>query len=323
MLSLYQYSYPKTLITQHPLPQRDQSRMMVVDRGRRAWDHRAIRDLPAILRPGDLLVFNDTRVFPARLLGKDQKIEILLLGKNGAGWKALGKPFKKIAEGMHIDFGLGLKGTVVGKNGDGLEIRFNNEALLEKAGLPPLPPYIRRNPEPADRERYQSIFAKNTGSAAAPTASFHFTEELVKKLKASGVETAFVTLHVSRDTFLPIRTDEVKQHKMHGERFFVPKETQTKIKQAKGEGRRVIAVGTTVVRALESDWSQSETKLFITPGFQFKIVDALLTNFHQPASTLLLMVSAFAGRELILNAYQEAIAHQYRLFSYGDSMLIF
>ncbi|MBI4223495.1 MAG: tRNA preQ1(34) S-adenosylmethionine ribosyltransferase-isomerase QueA, partial [Deltaproteobacteria bacterium] len=296
-LENYRYPFPKILIAQHPLPQRDQSRMMVVDRGRRGWEHLTIRDLPEFLRPGDLLVFNDTRVMPAKLLGKDgqgKNVEILLLGTVDYGpwtvdqkiWKGLGKPFRKIREGMEIEFNAGLRGKVVQKNGDGLQIRFNDDRLIEKAGLPPLPPYIRRAPEIADRERYQSIFAKNTGSAAAPTASFHFTEELVKKLKTKGVETAFVTLHVSRDTFLPIRTEDVTQHKMHGERFCVPKETQTKIKQAKGDGRRVIAVGTTVVRALESDWSQSETKLFITPGFQFKIVDALLTNFHQPASTL-------------------------------------
>lgn len=315
-LSLFQYLFPKGLIAQHPLPQRDQSRMMVMDRGHRAWEHRAIRDLPSFLDPGDLLVFNDTRVFPARLVGG--KFEILLLKKNGAGWKALGKPLKKIKEGMTIDFGGGLIGLITQKNADHLEIQLNQDSLIEKAGFPPLPPYIRRGAEPEDKDRYQSIFARHTGSAAAPTASFHFTPELMARLTAKGVETAFVTLHVSRDTFLPIRTEDITQHKMHGERFFVPKETQAKIKQA----RRVIAVGTTAVRALESDWSQPETKLYITPGFEFKIVDALLTNFHQPASTLLLLVSAFAGRELILQAYAEAIARQYRLFSYGDGMLI-
>ena len=317
-LDLFQYKFPKALIAQYPLDQRDASRMMVVDRGRQGLEHRTIRDLPQFLRPGDLLVFNDSRVFPARLLGKDQKIEILLLEKNGSGWEALGKPFKKIKEGMEIDFGGGLQGSITQKNSEQLNIQLNNEPLLETVGLPPLPPYIRRAPQPEDKERYQSIFARRTGSAAAPTASFHFTEELVQTLKARGVEIAFITLHVSRDTFLPIRTEDVTQHKMHGERFCVPKETQAKIKQA----RRVIAVGTTVVRALESDWNQPETKLFITPGFEFKIVDAMLTNFHQPASTLLLLVSAFVGREFILKAYTEAIAQQYRLFSYGDCMLI-
>lgn len=318
MLDSYRYRYPEALIAQYPLPQRDQSRMMVIDRRRQSWEHRMVMDLTEFLGPGDLLVFNDTQVFPARLLGKDQKIEILLLEKNGTGWKALGKPFKKIQAGMTIDFGAGLQGQIVQKNGDQLEIQLNEDPLIEKVGLPPLPPYIRRAAQPEDKERYQSIFAKQTGSAAAPTASLHFTEELVEQLTNKGVEIAFVTLHVSRDTFLPIRTEDVTQHPMHGEHFCVPQKTQAKIKQAK----RVIAVGTTVVRALESDWSQNETKLFITPGFKLKVVDALLTNFHQPASTLLLLVSAFAGRELILQAYADAIQQKYRLFSYGDCMLI-
>lgn len=324
-LDSFHYIYPKNLIAQRPLAKRDGSRMIVLSCEQKKRSHHSVQELPDFLQEGDLAVFNDTRVFPARLFGKDceqKKWEILLLEKNGAGWKGLGKPFKKMKVGLTLDFGEGLVGTVTKKNEEELEIELNGkqtEEKIEKLGLPPLPPYIRRAAEPQDRERYQSIFAKETGSAAAPTASLHFTKELIEKLTAKGIEIAFITLHVSRDTFLPIRVQEIGQHKMHGERFFIPKETVEKIKRAK----RVMAVGTTVVRALESDWSKDKTDLFITPGFEFKVVDALLTNFHQPASTLLLLVSAFAGREFILEAYQEAIAKNYRFFSYGDAMLIF
>lgn len=323
-LDLFRYTYPKNLIAQRPLAKRDASRMMVLSREQKKWSHHSFQELSTFLQPGDLMVFNDTRVFPARLFGKDpqqRKAEILLLEKNEIGWKGFGKPFKKMKVGLTLDFGEGLVGTVTKKNEEELEIELKGkhaEEKIERVGLPPLPPYIRRAAEPQDRERYQSIFAKETGSAAAPTASLHFTKDLMEKLKARGVELAFITLHVSRDTFLPIRVQEISQHKMHGERFFIPKETAEKIKRAK----RVMAVGTTVVRALESDWSKDKTDLFITPGFEFKVVDALLTNFHQPASTLLLLVSAFASREFILEAYQEAITQKYRLFSYGDCMLI-
>lgn len=327
-LNLFQYIPPKELIAQHPLPQRDASRMMVLSRSQKSWSHQSIRDLPHFLKEGDLLVLNDTRVFPARIFGEDEnkrRLEILLLEKNGKGWKCLAKPIKKIKEGSKIYFGDVLKGCITKKENGFLEVVFSEDSLtekLEKIGLPPLPPYIRRKTIPEDKERYQSIFAKHLGSAAAPTASLHFTDELLQKMKTRGVETAYLTLHVSSDTFLPIRVSEITQHPMHGEQFFVPKETQEKIRKAKKEKRRVIAVGTTVVRALESDWSKEKTDLFITPGFEFKVVDGMLTNFHQPASTLLLLVSAFTGREFILEAYQEAITQKYRLFSYGDCMLI-
>lgn len=320
-LSLFDYSYPKELIAQQALPERDASRMMVVDRARGSWEHRGVCNLPDYLHEGDLLVFNDTRVFPARLLGRDEEgrgVEILLLGQK----KCLGKPLKRIKEGMKIYFADDFSGTITKKADGFLEIELhasNPQAQIEKNGLPPLPPYIRRKIEPEDKERYQSIFAEKRGSAAAPTASLHFSTALLQKIKERGVETAFITLHVSTDTFLPIRSDDITRHKMHGEFFSVPMEARKKIETAK----RVIAVGTTVVRALESDWSKPSTDLFITPGFEFKIVDGLLTNFHQPESTLLVLVSTFAGRELILSAYNQAIAKQYRLFSYGDCMLIF
>ncbi|MDZ4224504.1 MAG: tRNA preQ1(34) S-adenosylmethionine ribosyltransferase-isomerase QueA, partial [bacterium] len=294
-----------------------------------------VKNLPEYLHAGDLLVFNDTKVFPARIFAG--KMEILLLGTvdHGPGtrdqkhWRCLAKPLKKIKEGMELVFSETLKGIVTQKTAEDIEIKFECENLekeLEKIGLPPLPPYIQRKSEAdytsEDRERYQSIFAKHKGSAAAPTASFHFSETLIETIRQKGIDTAFVTLHVSRDTFLPIREEEVTQHKMHGERFCVPEETQRKIAETKKNGGRVIAVGTTATRALESDWMQPITRHYIYPGYSFKIVDGILTNFHQPASTLLLLVSAFAGREFILQAYQEAIAQGYRLFSYGDCMLI-
>lgn len=230
---------------------------------------------------------------------------------------------------MELVFSDSLKAVVRKKTVEDIEIQFeceNMEKELEKIGLPPLPPYIQRKSAAdytsEDRERYQSIFAKNSGSAAAPTASFHFSASLIETIRQKGIDTAFVTLHVSRDTFLPIREENVTEHKMHGERFLVPESTQRKIAETKKNGGRVIAIGTTATRALESDWSQPVTYHYIYPGYSFKIIDGMLTNFHQPASTLLLMVSAFAGREFVLQAYQEAIAQRYRLFSYGDCMLI-
>lgn len=327
-LTLFNYTFPKDLIAQHPLPRRDDSRMMVLQRAQKNWEHKKIQNLPDFLQAGDLLVLNDTKVFPARLMGEDgegKKIEILLLEQNENQWRCLGKPLKRIKEGMKIRFTEDFKGMIVGRQNGFLEIEFdgeNVEGKIESAGLPPLPPYIRRKIIPEDKERYQAIFARQTGSAAAPTASLHFSRELLETIQAKGIATAFVTLHVSSDTFLPIRAPDIRRHKMHGERFFISKETQEKIRRTKKNGGKVIAIGTTVARALESDWSQPVTHLFITPGFDFKIVGGLLTNFHQPCSTLLLLVCAFAGREFVLSAYQEAIQKKYRLFSYGDCMLI-
>lgn len=331
--NLFQYAYPKEQVAQHPLPQRDAGRMMILKRFEKSWEHQLIRNLPEYLEEGDLMVLNDTKVFPARLLGVDgekRALEILLLGitDQTAIWKCLGKPLKRIKEGTEIHFAKDFKGTIIGKQNGFLEIQLHGENIEQKikaVGLPPLPPYIRRTSAKdysEDKERYQSIFAKHPGSAAAPTASLHFTKELLQKITDRGAEMASITLHVSSDTFLPLRTQEVTQHPMHGEYFSIPKETAEKIKRAKKEKRRVIAVGTTVVRALESDWEKPLTQLYIYPGFRFKMIDALLTNFHQPQSTLLLLVSAFAGREFILSAYSEAISKQYRLFSYGDCMLI-
>lgn len=334
-LDLFKYTFPQALIAQKPLPDRDLSRMMVLNRG---FDdrgvpgtirHDGVKNLAGYLQTGDLLVFNDTKVFPARLLSG--KMEILLLEKTSPDetWNCLGKPLKKLTKGLQLVFSENLKGTVVANKNDELIIQFESqsfEAELEKIGLPPLPPYIQRKSAAdytkEDRERYQSIFAQHKGSAAAPTASLHFSENLLKTIKVKGIETASITLHVSRDTFLPIRETDIRKHKMHGERFHIPETTKEKIARTKKTKGRVIAVGTTVVRALESDWNQSVTTHYIYPGYSFKIVDGILTNFHQPGSTLILLVSAFAGREFLLQSYQEAISERYRLFSFGDCMLI-
>lgn len=333
-LSLFQYSCPKELVAQEPLAKRDASRMMVLDRNAQTTANRTFRNFPDYLLPGDLLVLNDTKVFPARLFGETEKgrgVEILLLKPlNGNGtWRCLTKPFRKIGEGSTLRFGPDLQGTVTAKTDGFAEMAFtarNVAQCLEAAGLPPIPPYIRRNPlrwnPQGDKDRYQTVFAKNPGSAAAPTASFHFTKSLLQKIQRKGVEIAYVTLHVSTDTFLPIREKEVEKHRMHGEDFVVPEKTAAAVRLAKKEGRRVIAAGTTVVRVLESDWTKPSTDIFIHPGHVFKIVDAMLTNFHQSGSTPLLMVSALAGREPLLKAYAEAIREKYRLFSYGDCMFV-
>ncbi len=329
-LKLFSYNYPKELIAQQPLTERDASKMMVLNRVPKKWAHHSIKELPDFLSKGDVLVFNNTKVFPARILAQGTNIELLLLEKLGENvWRCLGKPLKKVKEGLRLQFGDDFFGKILEKTAEDCTVEFegeNSEQQIEKWGLPPLPPYIQRKTKQdytdIDRERYQSIFAKISGSAAAPTASFHFSQELLQKIIDCGVQTTSVTLHVSTDTFLPIRSSDITQHRMHGEKFWVPKETADIIHQAKKEGRRVIAVGTTVVRALESDWNKSLTDLFIYPEYPFKIVDGILTNFHQPESTLIVLVSAFANREFILQAYQEAITKQYRLFSYGDCMLI-
>lgn len=326
-LQAFHYAYPKGLIAQHPLPERDQSRMMVLDRktGRRL--HTNISALSDYLKEGDLLIFNDTKVFPARLLGVN--VEVLLLNKQEERWTCLIKPARKFKEGMTLTLAQDFSGKIVSQKNGFFEIELlgkNIEEQIENHGLPPLPPYIQRKTRadytPEDKERYQSIFARHRGSAAAPTASLHFSPALIEKLKAKSVEIEAVTLHVSSDTFLPIRTEKIEDHKMHGEPFFVPQETREKIAVTKKLGGRIIAVGTTVARALESNWDQPSTHLFITPGFKFKNVDALITNFHQPESTLIVLVSAFAGREFILKTYHEAIRQKYRLFSFGDCMLI-
>jgi S-adenosylmethionine:tRNA ribosyltransferase-isomerase len=307
--------------------------MMVVRRGGKGFDDTHVKALPEHLLPGDVLVINDTRVFPARLIGRKEngaKAEVLLLEEMGDGlWRAVCTRMKRLRRGTALCFGEGLQAEVVGKNPEDIILRFNAEAgtreIIEKAGLPPLPPYIKRKEGACadeDRERYQTVYAKNDGSAAAPTAGLHLSRELLDECLRKGVSVVPVTLHVGLDTFSPVRAENILEHRMHGERYFISDGTRRVITAAKREGRRVIAVGTTSVRALESSGEGGVTDLFITPGHKFRIVDALLTNFHQPRSTLLILVSAFAGRELVLQMYDEAIKRRYRLFSYGDCMLI-
>jgi S-adenosylmethionine:tRNA ribosyltransferase-isomerase len=353
----FDFELPEELIAQEPLPERDASRLLALDRDSGAFAHRHFRDLPLLLRRGDLLVLNDTRVIPARLIGRKLptggRAELLLVRPSAAfqsgaalgsradavEWICLGQASKGLGTGTRLAFEGGLEAEVTDAVGGGeLRVRFRategaSDTLadfLERVGRLPLPPYIDREPTPLDRERYQTIFARVPGSVAAPTAALHFTDAVLANLDARGVQRATVTLDVGPGTFLPVRED-VATHRMHPERYDIPEATSEAIAKARSLGGRVIAVGTTVVRTLESATDPStgrvrpgaeETTLFITPGFQFRQVDALLTNFHLPRSTLLMLVSAFAGRSNALAAYREAVAQRYRFFSYGDAMFI-
>ncbi len=339
-LDEFDYELPEELIAQEPLPERSASRMMLIDRQTGGIEHRQFQELGSFLCPGDLLVLNDAKVIPARLLGRKVesggKVELVLTmplaGPSGDRWRCIGQASKAIRPGMKLDFD-GLKAEVLASLGDGsYEVRFETENLaqeLERVGRIPLPPYIKREISPADRERYQTVFAARPGAAAAPTAGFHFTEQMLQALKEKGVSIAHVTLYVGAGTFLPVRTEHVEEHRMHPERYEVSAEAALAVEETKARGGRVVAVGTTALRALESAAQGSlvragegTSQLFIYPGFRFQVVDALVTNFHLPRSTLLLLVSAFAGKELILRAYREAVAQRYRFFSYGDAMFL-
>lgn len=353
-LSDFEYEYPKELIAQSPLPERDASRMMVLDRSSKSRRHSGISLLPDELKSGDLLVVNDSKVVPARLFGSrctGEKLEVLVVephleageGEGGAAmpqvWRCLLKKAKRIREGEKFFFGMQSTATALGRHGIFLLLEFKPgqlELAMRHHGAPPLPPYIERDGYAAytdeDRERYQTVYADRPGSAAAPTAGLHISEGLLEKAKSRGIEVARITLHVGIDTFAPVRAESLAEHRMHGERYCITEEAAAALNRAKGEGRRVVAVGTTTTRALESAALETPggaivagekiTDLFIRPGFEFRAADAMLTNFHQPRSTLLVMVSAFAGREFILEAYAEAVRERYRLFSYGDCMLI-
>lgn len=342
-LSDFDYEFPEELVAQHPLPERTASRMMVINRASGTWEHGKIADLPNFIGAGDIIVVNDSKVIPARIFGErsgGKPIELLLVDKTDETrtdqWRCLTKRVRQYRRGDKLFFGMSATATVVGRDGDFLVVEFlpgHRERAVERRGVPPLPPYIRRTGfheyTDEDRMRYQTVYAKNTGSAAAPTAGLHFSEELLQKLKHRGAQVAPVTLHVGADTFAPVRVDSVHEHKMHGERFLVSATTAEIINKARSDKKRIIAIGTTTVRALESAVHNGElvagtgdTHLFITPGFEFQIVDGLLTNFHQPRSTLLMLVSAFAGKKLIRDAYEDALHRRYRLFSYGDCMLI-
>ena len=357
------YTLPSELISQRPLGRRDASRMLLLDRTSGRFEDRLFLELPSLLRGDELLVYNNARVIPARLFGKRKginsqqpsratqrehlqgRVEVFLAKRvEPHVWEALVRPGRRLPVGEKISFGEGeLEGEIVGRGELGLRtIRFTAsqggdvDGLLESLGHVPLPPYIEREDEIADRARYQTIFAKQPGAIAAPTAGLHFTPEIVAKIHERGVETCEVTLHVGLGTFQPIHVEDLKDHIMHAERYEIPERAAEKISAARAQGRKVLAVGTTVVRTLEDgalrtvqDGSANlvaagsgDARLFITPGFSFRVVDALLTNFHLPRSTLIALVCAFAGRENVLSAYRHAVEAKYRFYSYGDCMLI-
>jgi S-adenosylmethionine:tRNA ribosyltransferase-isomerase len=334
----FHFELPEDLVAQAPLPERSASRLLVVPSGDAALVDAHVRDLPEWLAPGDLLVFNDTRVIPARLFGQKEsggRVEILierLLSGNMA--RAQIGASKSPKSGGRIRLDGGGEAEVIGRDGEFYQLRFevpdSLESWLLKAGRLPLPPYIRREPGRDDDERYQTVFARELGAVAAPTAGLHFDDPLLAKLRERGVEFGHVTLHVGAGTFQPVRVDDIHQHQMHSEWLNVGAALIEQIRAARARGGRVIAVGTTVVRALESAMHESElkpfageTRIFIFPGYRIRSVDALVTNFHLPESTLLMLVSAFAGKERVFAAYAHAVRERYRFFSYGDAMLLF
>ncbi len=334
----FNFDLPKELIAQTPLEQRDHSRLMHLDKNTGEIEHRHFYELPEMLREGDCLVLNDSRVLPARLIGSRPtggSVEVLLLRDLGNGeWECLTKPGKKTRPGTELSFGNGeLSATVenVAEGGNRI-VKFHYEGIfleiLEKLGRMPLPPYIKE--ELQDPERYQTVYSRELGSAAAPTAGLHFTKELLDIIASRGVKVCYLTLHVGLGTFRPVKEDEIEEHEMHSEFCIVPEETARIVTETKKNGGRVVCVGTTSCRTIESfakpdgtlEPSSGWTDIFIYPGYQFKCMDALITNFHLPESTLIMLVSALAGREHILNAYNTAVAEKYRFFSFGDAMFI-
>lgn len=335
----FTYDLPQELIAQQPAEKRDMSRLLILDSKTGATEHRHFYDILEYINEGDCLVLNDTRVIPARLLGQREdtggKMEFVLLKRlQDDDWEVLVKPGRRALPGRKFTFGSGvLKAEIIGIVDDGNRVaRFEYdgvfEQVLDEVGIVPLPPYITEKPE--DVERYQTVYSKNRGSAAAPTAGLHFTDELLDKIRVKGVSIAKVTLHVGLGTFRPVKVDNVNDHVMHSEYYEIDSETADKINKAKLNGGRIISVGTTSTRVVESVANDSgylrasagETDIFIYPGYKFKAIDALITNFHLPESTLLMLVSALAGRDNILNAYNEAVARKYRFFSFGDAMFI-
>lgn len=335
----FDFYLPEELIAQHPILKRDSSRMMVMDRKTGELEHKNFFDIIDYLEEGDTLVLNDTKVIPARLFGVKEEtsahIEILLL-KNieKDDWECLVKPAKRVKIGTVVSFGDGMlkaKCTKIGEEGI-REFTFIYEGLfyelLDKLGTMPLPPYIRE--QLSDQDRYQTVYAKNVGSAAAPTAGLHFTKDLMKKIRDKGIDICYVTLHVGLGTFRPVNVSDVTKHTMHSEYYTMSEEVALKLNKAKSEGRRIIAVGTTSTRTLETVISRCGefrecsgwTNIFIYPGYKFGAIDGLITNFHLPKSTLIMLVSAFANKEIVMNAYKEAVKNKYRFFSFGDCMFI-
>lgn len=339
-VSDFNYNLPKELIAQVPIKDRDQSRLMVLDRKNKTIEHKIFKDIIDYLEPGDCLVRNNTKVIPARLYGVKEEtganVEFLLLKRvDGDIWEVMVKPGRKLMPGVRVEFGNGLlKAEILEKFEDGnrkVKFEYNGifNEILNEIGLMPLPPYIHEKLK--EKDRYQTVYAKYEGSAAAPTAGLHFTDELFKKLKEKGVEVANVILHVGIGTFRPVKVENIEEHDMHSEHFYIKAEDAEKINKAKREGHRVIAVGTTSCRVLESVADdngyvkevEGDTNIFIYPGYKFKCLDALITNFHLPESTLIMLVSALAGKDFIMQAYEEAVKEQYKFFSFGDAMFIY
>ena len=335
----FYYDLPKELIAQTPIEKRDASRLLTLDKNTGAWEHHHFYELPDFLTEKDCLILNDSRVLPARLLGHRLPgggvCEVLLLVDRGENvWECLARPGKKLRPGAQVSFGNGeLTGEIVGEvEGGNRLVKFRYEGIflevLDRLGKMPLPPYIKE--ELQDRERYQTVYSKELGSAAAPTAGLHFTKELLEKIAAKGVGIGYVTLHVGLGTFRPVKEEEITDHEMHSEYCIIPQETADLINRTRANGGRVICVGTTSCRTVES-WAAEDghmeakagwTSIYIYPGYRFKVMDALVTNFHLPESTLIMLVSALAGREHVLAAYEEAVRQRYRFFSFGDAMFI-
>ena len=334
----FDYELPEELIAQTPIEKRDESRLMVLDRKEQTIEHKHFKDIIDYLEPGDVLVRNNTKVIPARLYGKKEtgaKVEFLLLNNMEKDiWECIVRPGNKLHVGAKVIFGDGiLKAEVLDTMPGGTrKVKFHYEGIfneiLDKIGLMPLPPYIHESLK--EKDRYQTVYAKYEGSAAAPTAGLHFTPELLKKIEEKGIDIANVTLHVGIGTFRPVKEDTVEAHQMHSEHFYIKEEDCEKINKAKKSGHRVIAVGTTSCRVLETiaddngyvKPTEGDTQIFIYPGYKFRCLDALITNFHLPQSTLVMLVSALAGKDYIMKAYKEAVEQKYRFFSFGDAMLI-
>lgn len=336
-LSLFDFPFDPTLIAVTPSVPRDQARLLVLDRARHSLGHQRVTDLPQLLDPGDLVVINDTKVLAARVRGRKAtsktSLDLLLIRPVGVDvWEVLVKG--RLRPGDEVVFPQGVRARVLERGREHTTVHFESErgaeTLMDEAGTMPLPPYIKRPPQEEDREWYQTMFARVPGSVAAPTAGLHFTRELVDRLEQRGIRRAAVTLHVGPGTFLPVASEDIRKHRMSAERTEVTPETAELIQETHHAGKRVVAIGTTVVRALESaarptgtlESFAGQTDLFITPGFEFGVVGGLLTNFHLPRSTLLMLVAAFVGVEPLRAAYREAVARRYRFYSYGDAMLI-
>ena len=338
-VSEFNYELPEKLIAQVPIEKRDESRLMILNREKQELEHKTFKDIVDYLEPGDCLVRNNTKVLPARLYGKKEtgaNVEFLLLNRiEGDIWESIVRPGNKLHVGTKVIFGEGLLEAEILDTmpGGTRKVQFRYQGIfneiLDKIGLMPLPPYIHE--ELKQNDRYQTVYAKNERSAAAPTAGLHFTDELLKKLEEKGVKIANVTLHVGIGTFRPVKVENIEEHDMHSEHYYIKQEDADKINEAKHNGKRVIAVGTTSCRVLESIASQEngevqetegDTKIFIYPGYKFKCIDGLITNFHLPESTLLMLVSALAGKDYVMNAYKEAVEQEYIFFSFGDAMYI-